>query len=57
MVKCVTVMGVGHQLRLRTKMSDQGDLGEKDTFVGCFGVGLWLERVEGIFKWFERLVV
>ena len=43
-VKCVTVMGVGHQLRLRTKMSDLGDLGEEDTCVGCFGVGLWLER-------------
>ena len=44
MVKCVTVMGVGHQLRLRTKMSDLGDLGEEDTCVGCFGEGLWLEK-------------
>ena len=44
MVKCVTVMGVGHQLRLRTMMSDLGDLGEEDTCVGYFGVGLWLER-------------
>ena len=44
MVKCVTVMGVGHQLRLPTKMSDQGDFGVDDTCVGCFGVGLWLER-------------